>query len=87
MHTIWKFEIEVIDAQIIEMPQGAIILCVQTQEGRPVLWARVNPDNPKVGRKIITHGTGHLVQETTGDHIGTYQLHDGALVFHVFEAA
>lgn len=87
MRSIWKFEIEVTDDQLIEMPAWAEILAVQTQNGRPCLWARVDPEATKMKRRILTHGTGHQVPSTTGDYIGTYQVQGGALVFHVFEAA
>ncbi|TNF09438.1 MAG: hypothetical protein EP323_00270 [Gammaproteobacteria bacterium] len=87
MDSIWKFELEVIDEQLIKMPAGSLTLDVQVQNGKPCLWARVNPKIEKVKRRIITHGTGHQVPETTGDYIGSYQLQGGALVFHVFEAA
>lgn len=87
MDAIWKYELEVTYQQLIEMPAGAETLCVQLQHGTPCLWARVDPGAEKIKRRIITHGTGHPVPDTTGDYIGTYQMQGGALVFHVFESA
>jgi hypothetical protein len=87
METIWKYELEVTGEQKIMMPNGAVTLDVQVQDNLPCLWVRVDPDRSMINRKIITHGTGHEVPETTGDHIGTYQLQGGGLVFHVFESA
>ena len=87
MDTIWKFELEIIDEQMVEMPEGAIILAVQAQYDKPWLWARVNPHAKPTQRKIMTHGTGHEVPETTGSHLGTYQIQGGRYVFHVFESA
>lgn len=86
MDCIYKYDLAISDQQLIELPIGAILLCVQVQHGQPRLWARVNPAQPKENKKIITHGTGHMVPETTGRHIGTYQLADGNIVFHVFES-
>lgn len=86
MNTIWKYKIDVVGTQKINMPLDAEILSVQVQKNSPCLWARVDPDAVLVGRLFITHGTGHVVPETTGDHIGTYQLDDGDSVMHVFEA-
>ena len=83
--TIWKFDLETTDQQVIQMPQGAMILSVQTQRGYPRMWALVNPAAEMGGRKINIHGTGHDVTEG-GAFIGTYQLSGGALVFHVFDA-
>ena len=87
MNSIWKYALEVNDEQYIDAPAGALSLCVQTQKGNPCIWFKVDPYKPKEKRRIITHGTGHSVPGTTGDYIGSYQLKDGDLVFHVFESA
>jgi hypothetical protein len=87
MNKIWKYELQVTEFQQIEMPLDAELLDVQVQHGAPCLWARVNPCAPMVNRVLVTHGTGHDVAESTGEHVGSYQLQGGALVFHVFEAA
>ncbi len=84
MSTIWKYELERKDEQLIEMPAGAEILCVQVQCGTPVLWARVDPDVERIKRLIITHGTGHQLSDKTGEYLGSYQTVGSALVFHVF---
>lgn len=83
--TIWKFELETNDEQYIEVPAGAVMLDVQIQNGTPCLWVRLDPEAEKYKRRIVTHGTGHRVPTTTTLYIGSYQLQDGALVFHVFE--
>ena len=84
--TIFKYPLEVIDEQTIEMPSGAQILTVQMQRGLLYLWALVPVAAPMMQRRIITHGTEHPVPPTTGEYIGTYQLDGGSLIFHVFEA-
>lgn len=86
--TIWKFELEIADTQILTMPAGAEILTVQTQFGRPRLWALVNPQAKTEDRVIETFGTGHPVRYDMGvdrKYIDTYQMQGGQLVFHVFE--
>lgn len=87
MNTIWKYDLTLIDVQGVKMPFGAELLCVQMQGSAPCLWARVdpNPDMKIEVRQIVTHGTGQHVPKTTGKYLGTYQLHGGTLVFHVFE--
>ena len=85
MKTIWKFKLKTYLEQDIEMPTGAIILCLQTQHEIPCIWALVDPDAPKMSRRFITHGTGHPMTETTTCYLGSYQLQMGAFVFHVFE--
>jgi hypothetical protein len=88
--TIWKFKLEVTDSQQIEMPVGAKILTVQTQDGWPCIWALVDPLAKKELRHIQTIGTGHTIENGEGlndKYLGTYQvIRDwGVLVFHVFE--
>ena len=88
MKTIWKFELETIGNQNIEMPIGAEILTIQAQSEEPCLWALVNPEAKKELRIFEIFGTGHPIRYDTGitrNFIGTYQLKDGGLVFHVFE--
>ena len=87
--TIWKYELQITDTQTIEMPEGAMILTVQTQANKPCLWALVNPDSKIETRTFITYGTGHTIEEIrdyVGNYyIGSYQIDGGILVFHVFE--
>jgi hypothetical protein len=84
--TIWKFELAVVDEQAISMPRGAVVLDVQAQRNTPCVWVQVEPDEPLVERTFYTHGTGHTVDAKAGRHLGTYQLHGGGLIFHVFAA-
>jgi len=86
--TIWKFELETTDNQTIEMPVNAEILTVQTQNEIPCIWALVDPTETKEKRFIEVFGTGHDIHYDMGvsrNYLGTYQLHGGSLVFHVFE--
>lgn len=96
--TIWKFELETKDNQIVKMPINAKILTIQTQFDKPCLWALVDPNADKEDRFIKTFGTGHSVKYNKCSpmlgaeeldefikYIGTYQLHNGSLVFHAFE--
>lgn len=86
MKTIWKFEFSTVDNPVVAMPRGAEILCVQTQRERPCLWALVDPGQPMQDRHLRVYGTGHPVEVVDEvNYIGTYQLHGGSLVFHVFE--
>lgn len=85
MKKIFKYPLKVADVQEVEIPVGAIILCVQIQREEPCLWALVNPDVVKEKRRIVTYGTGHPVDDVPGYYVGTYQLNGGDLVFHVFD--
>lgn len=84
---IWKFNIKSVGMQDIEMPVGAEILTIQTQEDYPCIWALVNPDAPRAKRRFEIFGTGHIVSNSTErKYIGTYQEMGGALIWHLFES-
>ena len=86
MKTIYKYEVPLQDSSEILMPQGAKILSVQEQRGRPQIWALVDRANKPEARKFVLKGTGH---EADGveymQFIGTVQI--GQYVFHLFEDA
>lgn len=85
MESIWKFPLQVVDQQTIAMPVGAKLLTVQVQNDRPCLWALVAAEAvPVEDVDIRTHGTGHRFDAHVYEYIATYQLNNGALVFHVF---
>ena len=87
MLTIYKYPLgEPRDIIQFEMPANAEILCIQTQRGTPCIWAKVETNNQLENRIFQTIGTGHPIDDDAPrEHIGTYQLSGGALVFHVFE--
>lgn len=84
---VFKYAAPVADDVSIEMPVGAEVLCVQVQGDGPQIWARVDPSaTPTITRRFVWVGTGHPA-DRCGRYIGTVQSMDGALVFHLFEAA
>lgn len=89
MKTVWKFSRPIDDDQVVWMPVGAKILHAGSQTGRPdrfEIWAEVDPDAPEVGRFIYVRGTGHPLPEVEElDHIASFVVADGALVWHVFD--
>lgn len=88
MKSIWKYELSFTDEQDVKMPVGAKILCVQTQGSVPCIWAIVDTSKSKDQyelRKFIIHGTGHVCICEHHEYIGTFQLNNGSLVFHLFE--
>lgn len=87
MKTIWKFGLGIHDYQEVTMPVGAQILTVQCQDGRPYLWALVDPDATRETRHFRIFGSGFDMPDCVGreHHIGTVQQLGGALVWHVFE--
>ena len=88
MNTIWKYQLELTDRQDIVMPIGSKILCVQAQRGTLCLWVLVNTNSPTNRRVIAVHGTGFPIADNEfeiGRYIGSVQMHNGDLVWHVVD--
>ena len=87
MKTIYKYALKRTGTQVVQLPLGARILCVQNQIDNPCLWALINKGyNDTEAVQITMAGTGHDI-DSPGDYVGTFQLLDEALVFHVFAKA
>jgi hypothetical protein len=93
MKTIYKYEIKA-GLNIIDMPYSAEILTVQTQEKNSYIWALVDTEHPNEARSFFTFGTGWDMEKELANHnkvikpykyIGTFQLPDFGLVFHLYE--
>lgn len=83
---IWKWRLTVTDSQIILMPRGAKILDVQNVKGIASIWALCDPNMECEARQIEIYGTGNIVPDNPGTYIGTFQIAQGELIFHVFES-
>jgi hypothetical protein len=90
MKRIWKFCIKGVGDQIedqieIGMPEGAEILCVQSQGEGVFIWAIVDDNMGYERRRFAVYGTGQEIDAITVErYIGTFQLYGGKLVFHLF---
>lgn len=86
MKTIYKFQLK---PAITEhsLHSGAEILTVQVQRGEPYIWVLMNPAMEKVKVKFRVYPTGASMEENPGKYIGTFQLEDLGLVFHVYETS
>ena len=85
MTMIWKFSLDAPGPVIaVMMPEGARVLSVQMQAGRPQMWAAVNTEAPEVTRLFRVVGTG-MQLPAVSDYIGTIQ--SPPFVWHVFECA
>ncbi len=85
---IFKYMFGITDSIVIPMPEGARVLDVQIQHGAPCIWALVDTSKPNVNRMFRLAGTGHPIKPDEAHkhiYIGTFQMSDGALVFHLFE--
>lgn len=89
-YAVWKYPLVIDDLFEIVMPYGAKILHVDTQYGTPYLWALCNTqETVSERRRFRLAGTGHPIRlGFVGEqptYIGSFQMRDGALVFHLFE--
>jgi hypothetical protein len=85
MKTIWKFPVDVTDEQTVSAPAGAKWLTAQFQGRSICLWAIVDDAEPKVREYHVSiFGTGNPFDCVFGQYLGTCQMQDDALTFHVF---
>ena len=85
MKAVWKFPVYPEDYFDVNMPLGAEVLSVQMQGDTPVMWARVETETSFALRRFAVRGTGHELYGDEGRFIGTWQMPDHGLVFHLFE--
>jgi hypothetical protein len=86
MKTIYKYPLTTGDSVTIYLPKGAEVLTVQTQAGLPCVWAKVDTASMSEFHRFYVRGTGHELTGNEGAYVGTFQVYDGELVFHLFEA-
>ncbi len=88
LQSVWKFPLEIVGEQELEVPYGATFLSLIAQNDLPTLYAQVDPDTDlKEKWCIYIRGTGHTIgREMTGASlfIGTISTHGGDLVWHVW---
>lgn len=84
--SVWKYKIPIADEFSHQMPVAAQVIHVESQGGEPWLWALVTPGNVAVERTFYLYGTGHTIPPGRV-HLGSFHLHGGAFVGHVFEDA
>lgn len=88
MQTIYKYELSIDDDQVVEIPKGGVVLCVQIQNGKPCIWVRVDTKNEVEDRYFSIFGTGHAIADNiTYNYVGTIQMQAGASVSHLFEVS
>jgi hypothetical protein len=85
MITIHKYQFEIADKVVIEMPIGADILSVQIQNGKPTIWAKVETTYKEEKKVFRIYGTGHELDlfAMEGRYLATIQ--QGQFVWHIFD--
>ncbi len=88
MKTIRRYYLQPNKNQSIMLPAGSKILTVQAreEESKPVLWALVDPERQEEERLLSIYATGTELPDDPGTYLGTFQLFQGSLEFHAFEA-
>lgn len=85
MTTIWKFPFPISDTFTVRVPAGAKFLHLAVQDNVPCMWFLVDDVAAGSLRTFQLRGTGH---DCSGlklcTHLGSFMLHDGSLVFHLF---
>jgi hypothetical protein len=84
-HKVFKYEITGPECKL-QLPKGAVPLCVAGQDGKVCLWARIDDSRPLEWRTFVGIGTGWDVPDGNLSYIGTAHGVDGWMVFHIFEA-
>ena len=85
MKTIHKYPLLLVDFQEVTTHDGADILCVKLQNGRPCLWAMVDDKAPETVVTIRCAGTGHDLNTTPNlRYIDSVLMHNDSLVLHFF---
>ena len=90
-YVIWKYELPMMERFDLRLPKDSKILCIQTQTRFDIelmnFWILVNNliPIPIETRHFLVLGTGQRVPMETLRYLGTTQLAEGRLVFHVFE--
>ncbi len=83
---IWKYSLEIVVSQDVQMPEGATLVHVAAQYDGPCVWALVEPEGRVVvNRRIYIHGTGHWIMDPIATYVGSFMLQNGAFVGHVFD--
>lgn len=89
MNIIYKFQIPIEYFFEIEMPQYSKIVGFQLQNENPIIWTVCDADLILVKRKFMLIGTGIEIPEDINvdfiDYIGTIQMNDAKLVWHLFD--
>jgi hypothetical protein len=87
MQTIHKYYIPFGDQVVIQLPIGAKILCVHSQDNEPHLWALVDTESKLEDRFFLILGTGRPIPIEIGkeNYLGTFFLYNDTQVYHFFE--
>jgi len=85
MRTIYKYNLEVTQQQVINAPYTAMLLKIGFQDGELCAWFEVDTEYLKGKRKFWIVGTGHAIPKTEGSLIWRETVQDPPFVWHIYE--
>jgi hypothetical protein len=84
---ILKYDVLIEDTFYIYLPKRHEVLAVQMQHGKPYMWVEVDETTEKEKCRFHIIGTGNPYEDEKHYlYIGTFQMYDGELVWHLFES-
>lgn len=70
----------------LDLPDNCRFLTAQLQHNQLQLWVLLRTEAQTNPHKFVVYGTGWEIEESLNslEYISTFQLENGALVFHLF---
>ena len=87
MQKIYKYALDIVDKQIIDIISPAIPLSVEEQEGNIVIYALVdNNSDSTIPVEVLVIGTGNDILQDLSAYkfIGTVKMAGRSLMWHIF---
>jgi len=85
VEVIWKYPLQPIPLQTVQMPSGARFLHADVQSGRQLAaWFVVDPGAEAVDRLVYMVGTGRPLPEPADRHTFLTTVQSGQFVWHFF---
>lgn len=84
---IYKYPLAICDMQEVHTHHRARLLCVDLQVGRPQIWAEVDTTAPTASLSVYVVGTGNPIPDEATTYVDSFQMYEGALVWHVYADA
>ena len=87
MQKIFKYVLDPVDNQVVDILLPATLLSVEEQRGNIVLYALVDDEsNVTIPIDVAIIGTGNIIRQNLSAYrfMGTVKLMNGGLMFHIF---
>lgn len=86
MQVIYKYDLPISDYPVVEMPVGAIIMSIQSQNDGVFIWALIDKqEEGREYREFVVFGTGHPIEEDLDTLTYLESVMSNGYVWHIFE--